>query len=93
MLPSAKVALEAAALGDLKCRNQAALDCLAALSGTFADQPVFPARAVEVSREIVVLARLKFGEQLLDYLLRLSEFRNERFAARYRETSRHYARL
>jgi hypothetical protein len=37
-----------------------------------------------VSREFVVLARLKFGQELLDVLLNLGEFRNERLAVRYR---------
>jgi hypothetical protein len=63
-----EVSLEAHAPGDLEGRDDAALDGLAALSGTFARQPVFPAGAVEVSRELVVLAGLQFYQQLIGCL-------------------------
>jgi hypothetical protein len=51
--PLPKVALEAHALGDLKRRDQAALDWLAGLSGSIASRAVFPARPVEMSGELL----------------------------------------
>jgi hypothetical protein len=54
----AEVALEAKALRNPKRRDHTAFDWLAVLSGTFADGAVFPARAVEVIPELVVLVGL-----------------------------------
>jgi hypothetical protein len=58
VLPLAKVALESHALGNLKRRDDAALDLLSGLSGAFASQSVLPARTVQVSRKLVVLTVL-----------------------------------
>jgi hypothetical protein len=58
--------------------------CFPALPGALARAPVFPPLPVEVSSEFVVLAGLKLCQQLLDILLNLAEFRNERLAVRYR---------
>ena len=55
-LPLPKVTLEAHALGDSKRGDDAALDLLATLPGTFTDGAVFSAGSVEVSRKLVVLA-------------------------------------
>ena len=48
VLPLSKVALEAHALGGLKCRDDTPLDLLAGLSGSFACSPVLPSRLIEV---------------------------------------------
>jgi hypothetical protein len=45
-----------------------------------------------MSREPVVLAGLELGEQFLDVLLNLGEFRNERVAVHHREISRYAPR-
>ena len=92
LLPLPKVAFESHALGHLKRRDDAALDLLAGFSGALASRPVFPARPVEVSREAVVLAGLKFGQQLLDDLLHLGESLDERLAVHHRVISRYTAR-
>jgi hypothetical protein len=57
-LPLAKIAFESRTLGNLESRDHTAFDWLAAFSGTFADGAVFPARAVEVIPELVVLVGL-----------------------------------
>ena len=75
-----KVALEAYALSDPKRRDHATLDCLAALAGSIARRSKLPPRPVEVSRKGVMLAGLNLGQQLLNDLLRLGEFRHERLA-------------
>jgi hypothetical protein len=89
VLPLAKVALKAYALGHLKRRDDAPLDLLAGFSGALASRAVFPARPVEMSREVVVLAGLKFGQQLLDDLLHLGESLDERLAVPHRVISRY----
>jgi hypothetical protein len=61
VLPLAKVTLEAHAFGNLKSRDQAPLDLFAAFARSLTSWPVFPAWAVEVSREFVVLASLELG--------------------------------
>jgi hypothetical protein len=58
VFPLAIVALKAHAFGNPKGRDQTALDLLATLSGMLAIGPVFPARPVEMSRELVMLAGL-----------------------------------
>ena len=80
-----EIALEAHALGDLKRRDDAALDfaCRSLASGS-----KFPAGAVEVSRKPVVFAGFELREQLLDGLLDLSEFLDERLTVHYRVMSR-----
>jgi hypothetical protein len=80
VLPLAKFAFEAQALDDLEARDDASLDLLAGFPGALANRPVFPARRIEVSRESVVLAGLQLRQQLLDCLLHLREFRNERLS-------------
>ena len=80
VLPLSEVALEAHALGNLKRRDYSTLECLAALSGSFARGAKFLPRPVEVSRKCVMLAGLELGEQLTGALLNLGEFRNERLA-------------
>jgi hypothetical protein len=44
-----------------------------------------------MSRELVVLAGLEFGQELRDSALHLGEFRNERIAVHYREITRYTA--
>jgi hypothetical protein len=72
--------LKPRALGNFEGRDQASLDLLAAFSGVLAIGPVFPARPVEVSSKFVVLAGVQLGQELLDVLLNLGEFRNERLS-------------
>ena len=48
MLPLAKFALKAHALGDPECRNDARLDLLAGFSGGFVCPPKFPAGLVKM---------------------------------------------
>jgi hypothetical protein len=55
VFPPAKIALEAQALGDLKCSDQATLDLLSAFAGSIASWAVFPARPVEVSGEFAAV--------------------------------------
>ena len=46
--PSGESRLEAHALGDLKGRDEAALDCLAGPADTLTDPPIFPPGLIEV---------------------------------------------
>ena len=55
VLPLAKVALEAHALGNLEARDDAPLDLLAGLSGRFARSPIFPPGLIEVRDKSVAL--------------------------------------
>jgi hypothetical protein len=54
--------------------------CLPDFPARWQTDPVFPARRIEVSRESVVLTGLQLRQQLLDCLLHLREFRNERLS-------------
>ena len=75
--PLPQVTIEAHAPGNLKGRDDATLDLLAALSSAFADGAKFPARPIEVSREPVALAGSELGQQLLDGLSHVRQFLNE----------------
>jgi hypothetical protein len=55
VFPLAKFAVEARALGDLECRDDAPLDLLAGLSGSFARSPVSPPGLIEVRNKSVAL--------------------------------------
>ena len=61
VLPLAKFALEAHALGDLKRRDDTPLDLLAGLPGCFAGPPVFPPGLIKVRNKSIALdgCRLK----------------------------------
>jgi hypothetical protein len=80
MFPLAEVAFESHAFGNLKRRDEAALGLLAAFSRPFASCPVFPARPVGMRGEFGVLAGLELGEELLNRLLYLRQFRKEGLA-------------
>ena len=80
ILPLPQPAFEAQALGHPKRRDHAPLDCLAALSGSLARESKFLAGPVEMSRKGVMLAGLELGEQEIDVLPNLAEFRNERLS-------------
>jgi len=49
----AKVTLEAHTLGDLECRNDAPLDLLARLSGSFACSTILPPGLIELRNKSV----------------------------------------
>jgi hypothetical protein len=72
-----EIPLESQALGNLKRRDDTALDRLAGFSGAFASGSKFPAGAVEVSGEPVMLAGLQLGEQLFDRPLNFGQLRDE----------------
>jgi hypothetical protein len=55
VFPLAKFAVEARALGDLECRDDAPVDLLAGLSGSFARSPVSPPGLIEVRNKSVPL--------------------------------------
>lgn len=59
LFPLPQFPFEAYALGNLKRRDHASLDLLAALSGSLTRGAKFPARPVEMSREGVMLAGFK----------------------------------
>ena len=64
VLPLAKIALKAHALGNLERRDHAPFDLLAGLSGSFAGPPIFPSGLIEVRNKSVALdgCRLKWGQ-------------------------------
>ena len=75
----AKVSLEAHALGDPKRRDDAPLNLLAGLAGSFARPPILPARLIEVSNESITLngERLKQGQQFFEGFCCLLDLVNE----------------
>jgi hypothetical protein len=87
-----KSPFETHAFGNLEGRDQAAFNLLPAFAGSIASRPVFSSRPVKMSGKFVVLASLELRQQLLDGLLHLSKFGNERFPVHYHEISRYPAR-
>ena len=89
ILPLAKVAFEAHALGDLKRRDDAALDLLAAFPARSQARPVFLTRLIKVGGKSVPFAGFQQRQQFFESLFASPLLADNRRAVHYRVIKTH----